>query len=57
MRVFMDCLLQSSRDSEAATARPISAPESYWMKYRPGTMTSLWFSQLRQSLRLPMNAA
>jgi hypothetical protein len=53
----MDCLLQSSRDSEAATARPISAPESYWMKYRPGTMTSLWFSQLRQSLRLPMNAA
>jgi hypothetical protein len=32
-------------------ARPISAPESSWMKWMPGTVTSAWSGQVRQKSR------
>src|SRR5215470_7181306 len=34
--------------SQLAMARPMSAPESSWMKCRPGTVTSAWSGQVRQ---------
>src|SRR5260370_12088263 len=32
---------------QPATAPPIAAPESSWMKYEPGTVTSVWLFHLR----------
>jgi len=37
--------------SQAAMARPISAPESSWRKWMPGTVTSAWSGQVRQKFR------
>src|SRR5450755_2754163 len=36
---------------QPATARPMAGPESSWMKCEPGTVTSVWFFQLRQDSR------
>src|SRR5437762_6760814 len=42
----------------AAIAWPIAAPESSWMKCDPATVTSVWFSKLRQkSLTRPIKIA
>src|ERR1700724_3876181 len=35
----------------SATALPMAAPESSWMKCDPGTVTSLWLFQRRQNSR------
>lgn len=32
-------------------ARPMLAPESSWMKWMPGTVTSAWSGQVRQKSR------
>src|SRR5262249_27475628 len=37
--------------TNAATAPPISAGESSWMKWLPFTVTSSWFGQRRQNSR------
>src|SRR5258705_8768867 len=43
---------------QSATARPIAGPESSWMKWEPGTVTSAWFFQVRQnSLTAPIRMA
>src|SRR5687768_7496685 len=38
-------------DTNSATARPISAGESSWMKWLPGTVTSRWLGHVRQKSR------
>jgi hypothetical protein len=43
---------------QSATARPITGPESSWVKCEPDTVTSVWFCQLRQkSLTAPIKIA